>query len=60
MNVKIKYMVFKKVSNVFLSSVMALSLSFGAAEAKKIIEDGDTVEVKYTGYLDDGRIFDSK
>lgn len=52
-------MVFKNVYSIFLYSVVILSLGFGSAEAKKIIEEGDTVEVKYTGYLDDGRIFDS-
>ena len=52
-------MVSRKFSNVLLSLALASGLSFGASQAKKVIEVGDTVEVKYTGYLDDERIFDS-
>ncbi|MCH2228325.1 MAG: FKBP-type peptidyl-prolyl cis-trans isomerase [Candidatus Caenarcaniphilales bacterium] len=52
-------MVFKKVSKLLLSIVVALSICLNSVEAKKVVEDGDTVEVKYTGYLDDDRIFDS-
>ena len=43
-----------------LSLLALFSLSSGLAlEAKTVVQEGDKVEVKYSGYLKDGRIFDS-
>ncbi len=43
-----------------LSLLAALSLGSNLAlEAKTVVQEGDKVEVKYSGYLKDGRIFDS-
>lgn len=51
-------MVLKNITKLSLLAVLSLS-PFAQVSAKTVVQEGDKVEVKYTGYLKDGRIFDS-
>jgi peptidylprolyl isomerase len=51
-------MVLKNFTKLSLLALVSFSLNM-AVSSKTVVKEGDKVEVKYSGYLKDGRVFDS-